>query len=49
MNGRQDRPLHIDYCFVPDTWTHRIADVQVGTYDAWRDSDHRPLTVDLEN
>jgi endonuclease/exonuclease/phosphatase family metal-dependent hydrolase len=49
MNGRRDRSFHIDYCFVPDGWVRRIADVHVGTYDAWRDSDHRPLTVDLDD
>ena len=38
--------FHIDYCFVPLAWQHRISDVQVGSYDDGKEqSDHRPLTV----
>lgn len=47
MNGRQDRPFHLDYCFVPESWTGRIRDVRVGSYAGWQDSDHRPVTVDF--
>ena len=42
------RPYHIDYCFIPESWTSRLRSVEVGTFDDWSDSsDHRPLTVDL--
>jgi endonuclease/exonuclease/phosphatase family metal-dependent hydrolase len=42
------KPSHIDYCFVPRAWSGRIRSVTVGTYADWaRDSDHRPLVVDV--
>lgn len=43
------RPYHIDYCFVPRSWRHRIRRVTVGGYEPWKAlSDHRPVTVELE-
>ncbi len=45
----ESKPFHIDYCFLPESWTSRIAGVEVGTYDEWRMSDHRPLTVSLRD
>jgi endonuclease/exonuclease/phosphatase family metal-dependent hydrolase len=48
MNRQQHRPFHLDYCFVPEGWVGRIGDVQVGNFDQWQDSDHRPLVVDLK-
>jgi exodeoxyribonuclease III len=42
-----DAPWHIDYCFVPESWASTIRSVEVGSFEAWTDSDHRPLTVDL--
>lgn len=45
---KQERPYHIDYCFVPEAWTARIQHVEVGSYEEWKShSDHRPLLVDL--
>ena len=45
----RDRPYHIDYCFIPESWTSRLRSVEVGTFEDWADiSDHRPITVDLE-
>jgi hypothetical protein len=42
------RPYHIDYCFVPKSWTAHIRSVDIGTYEAWiKYSDHCPLVVDL--
>jgi endonuclease/exonuclease/phosphatase family metal-dependent hydrolase len=42
------RPYHIDYCFLPATWLHRVSDVTVGGHAAWSaKSDHMPLTVDI--
>jgi len=44
----QQRPYHIDYCFVPAGWLGRIRDVTVGGHGAWAaKSDHMPLTVDV--
>ena len=42
----QQKPYHIDYCFVPKSW--HIENVEVGTFDEWSGvSDHCPLIVDL--
>lgn len=46
---KESRPFHIDYCFVPECWSARITSVKVGTYDEWPMSDHRPLTVALQD
>lgn len=41
---KQERPFHIDYCFVPATWAAKLKRVEVGGFDGWnRYSDHRPL------
>jgi exonuclease III len=46
---KQDRPFHIDYCFIPQTWAPQLKQVNVGGYDEWsRWSDHRPLVVDID-
>lgn len=45
---KEDRPYHIDYCFIPRDWKHRIREVHVGSFGEWRPfSDHCPLLVDL--
>jgi endonuclease/exonuclease/phosphatase (EEP) superfamily protein YafD len=44
----QNRPYHIDYIFVPREWVRHITRVVVGSYDDWKDSDHRPLSVTLD-
>lgn len=45
----ESAPFHIDYCFVPKGWKNRVAGVDVGTFEAWPQSDHRPLTVDVKD
>lgn len=45
---RESQPFHLDYCFVPEAWAGRITDVKVGSFAAWRQSDHRPITVDID-
>ena len=45
----ESKPFHIDYCFLPESWSSRISSVDVGTYADWQTSDHRPLTVDLRD
>jgi len=49
-NRKKDGPkYHIDYCFVPKTWTGRLQNVAVGSFDTLiKLSDHMPLIVDLE-
>lgn len=47
--GKPTSPFHLDYCFLPETWAHRINKVDVGTYADWHErSDHAPLVVDLD-
>ena len=39
---------HIDYCFIPKTWTSHLVHVTVGRKSTWSNSsDHVPLMVDL--
>ena len=45
----ESKPFHIDYCFVPESWSSRISGVEVGSFAEWRTSDHRPLTVELRD
>ena len=41
-------PYHIDYCFIPKTWTSHLVHVTVGRKSTWStSSDHVPLIVDL--
>jgi exodeoxyribonuclease-3 len=45
---KRSQPFHIDYCFVPEDWAGRIANVEVGTFEDQEGvSDHRPLIVDF--
>jgi exonuclease III len=47
-HGKQTSAFHLDYCFLPQTWTKQITKVEVGTFDEWHSiSDHAPLIVDL--
>jgi exodeoxyribonuclease-3 len=42
----QDRPFHLDYVFVPNSW--RLKSVEVGSFQDWRHlSDHVPVVVDV--
>jgi hypothetical protein len=44
----EDRPFHIDYCFVPRRW--RVRCVEVGAFADWRRlSDHMPLILDIDD
>lgn len=46
--GKPESGFHLDYCFIPEPWADRIADVQIDPYEKWRHvSDHVPLVVDL--
>ena len=45
---REDQPFHIDYVFVPREWADRLTRVDVGTFEDWPTSDHRPLLVELD-
>ena len=44
----EQRTYHIDYCFVPEAWMKNVRQVDIGTYEDWKQySDHRPLLVDI--
>jgi endonuclease/exonuclease/phosphatase family metal-dependent hydrolase len=46
FSGAEDRPFHLDYCFVPRRW--QLDRVLVGNYADWASlSDHRPVVVDV--
>ncbi|HYV92739.1 MAG TPA: endonuclease/exonuclease/phosphatase family protein [Chitinophagales bacterium] len=46
MYRHQDKPYHLDYCFASADFAKKVSDVQVGTYESWRDySDHTPLII----
>jgi len=42
------RPFHIDYVFAPKEWAEQIARVEVGSFEDWRSSDHRPMLVQVD-
>jgi hypothetical protein len=48
MNKATKVTYHLDYCFVPATWTSRIRKVSVGDFPEWRPySDHVPIVVEI--
>lgn len=48
-HGKEEKPFHLDYCFLPKEWIPMIDRVEVGTYSEWGQiSDHVPLIVDLK-
>ena len=40
-------PWHIDYCLIPESWVPKVREVQVGAFEEFSSSDHRPVTIDL--
>jgi Endonuclease/Exonuclease/phosphatase family len=47
----QDARFHIDFVFIPKSWTDRIRNVEVGTHAKWVASglsDHVPIVVDVD-
>lgn len=46
MYRHQDKPYHIDYCFVSKDIAKKIKSVEIGDFDFWcKHSDHVPLIV----
>ncbi len=46
-----DKPYHLDYCFVSADMASRIGKVEIGEYEVWKKySDHVPVmvTIDIE-
>ena len=45
---KEERPFHLDYCFIPAKWAPHLRCVEVGSYVDWKgSSDHRPILVEL--
>lgn len=45
----EDRPYHLDYCFIPRGWLPRLRSVTVGEPEVWLEwSDHMPMVVEIE-
>lgn len=47
----EDAKFHIDFVFVPKSWTDRIRTVEIGSHAQWVASglsDHVPIVVDVE-
>jgi exodeoxyribonuclease-3 len=46
----ENKPYHIDYCFISDYFIKRLRSVTVGCYEDWKQySDHSPLIVDFDD
>jgi len=46
--GKQKAPFHLDYVFVPEHWLPSITRVEIGSFDEWSSSDHRPVIVEIQ-
>ena len=45
---KEDRPFHIDYCFLSKSLIDRLKKVEIGKYNDWmKFSDHVPLIIDI--
>jgi len=45
---KEQKPYHIDYCFIPKQWAPDVQRVEIGSYAEWKNySDHRPLLVEV--
>jgi exonuclease III len=50
MYRHQDKPYHIDYCFVSKDMARKIKSVEIGTFDLWsKHSDHVPVIVTFKS
>jgi hypothetical protein len=49
FHWKEQRPFHIDYCFIPQEWAPHLRCVDVGSFADWKcHSDHRPLLVEVD-
>lgn len=45
----KDKPYHIDYCFLSESWSASLRSARVGNIAEWLSAgDHMPLVVDVE-
>ena len=50
MYRHQDKPYHIDYCFVSKDIARKIKSVEIGDFDFWsKHSDHVPVIVTFKS
>lgn len=48
MYRQQQKPYHIDYCFVSSVLCTKLQSVEIGNYETWiKFSDHTPLIVEF--
>jgi exonuclease III len=46
----QEKNYHLDYCFAPTHWAHKLKSVSVGAYADWTQlSDHSPVFVEFDD
>jgi exodeoxyribonuclease III len=46
----QNKPYHLDYCFVSKNLLKKLIDVQIGSFEVWKEhSDHTPLIATFES
>ena len=49
MYRKQEKPYHIDYCFVSADLLDKVTKVEIGTYENWTaHSDHSPINIDID-
>lgn len=49
LQRNENKPYHIDYCFLSSPLYKNVKNIEVGAYENWISlSDHMPLTVDIE-
>lgn len=47
----EDKPSHLDYCFLPKHLADKVTHFEIGNYDTWiktKLSDHSPIFMELE-
>ncbi|MFT3935878.1 MAG: hypothetical protein QM726_19775 [Chitinophagaceae bacterium] len=50
MYRHQDKPYHLDYCFVSEDMSKKLQSVEIGDYAFWsKYSDHVPVMVTIGN
>lgn len=48
FHWKEQRPHHIDYCFIPEVWAKDLRQVEIGEFEEWKKhSDHRPRIVEV--
>jgi len=49
MSKKMERPYHIDYCFVPESWVARVKDFKISDFEEYKSlSDHVPIYVEFD-